>query len=179
MKRLWIISLGFLMASMASCQPSTPEQSPREDAVAMIDSLESVLKAAEGDLDSALGLTMVRRYAEYATAYPEDTMALRYWYRAGEVARNIPGMELYAVTYYANIHQEHPEHALADEAIFMTGVSFDQLGDEERAKKTFTYFLDTYPEHPWASDARAMLDIYSQPLDSQVQEWLEKAKQNN
>lgn len=173
---LWLIAV-FAVSCESKGQENSPAVDVRAQQIAVIDSLEAVLKAADGDLNVDLGMAMVSEYDAFTEAFPQDSMTIKYWYRAGEVSRNLPGRELYAIAYYSNIHQGFPDHKLADEAVFMTGVCFDQLGDKERATKTFTHFLETYPNHEWAAEAQEMLMLNSDTtdLDSQVNEWLEKA----
>lgn len=166
--------------SVASCQSGeTADTDPRAQLTAQIDSLEGVLRNADGDLNPELAQAMVAKYERFATTFPEDSMTMKYWYRAGEVARNIPGNELYAITYYSNIHQTDPGNPLADEAVFMTGVCFDQVGDKERAFKTFSYFLEQYPDHEWSEEARELLILNTDTndLEGRVGEWLEQAQE--
>ncbi|TNE27741.1 MAG: hypothetical protein EP346_11515 [Bacteroidetes bacterium] len=167
-----------VLVSLVSCEQKESQVVDRKaEMKTSIDSLESVLKAAEGDLDEDLGLQMIDAYVGYAKEFEADTASVIYWYKAGEIAQNIPGKELYAVTYFANIFEDHPNHALAPQSVFLSGVAFDKMGDKERAAVSFEHFLEAYPSHDWAPDAQAMLQMSTDTtdLDTQVKAWLENA----
>ncbi|NVK27136.1 MAG: tetratricopeptide repeat protein [Flavobacteriia bacterium] len=175
--RLTLIAL-FGAIALASCNSEPKPVDHHAEMSARIDSLEAVLKAADGDLDTLLAEHMVQAYKDFQKGFPEDSMNVYYAYRAGEISRNTPGKELYAVGYYADVHEQYPNHELAPMAVFMTGVSFDQMGDKQRAAKSFNYFIETYPEHPWVDQAREMLVLTSDTVDleTEVSNWLNKAK---
>lgn len=167
-----------ILASLVSCEHKESQPvDPKVELKSSIDSLEAVLKAAEGDLDENLGNQMIDAYIGYAKKFEADTASIVYWYKAGEIAQNIPGKELYAVSYFANIFEDHPNHVLAPQAVFLSGVAFDKLGDKERAARSFEHFLEAYPSHDWAPDAQAMLQMSTDTtdLDTQVKAWLENA----
>lgn len=178
MRRKLIIGFFFLAlaASAVSCAHKESVDDVKAKLTTQITSLEAELKAAHGELNVVLADSMIASYEQYGEAYPEDSITTFYWYRAGEIARNVPGKELYAVNYFANVFEAHPEHPLAAQAVFMTGVSFDQFGDDERAAKSFRYFLDTYPQHEWAPEAEALwiMNTDTTDLSVKVDEWLER-----
>lgn len=166
---------------LVSCSENTENNQAdfRVEQGGVIRNLESQLLAENGDLNEELGKQMIAAYVAYADSFPGDSITFYYWYKAGEVAQNIPGKELHAVTYFANIYETQPEHPLSAQALFLTGVAFDKLGDKERAAKSFQYFMDSYPEHAWFADAQAMLSMNQDTtdLDQQVKAWLKKAQE--
>lgn len=176
MKMTFIAIIGAF--TLIACDSEPKRVDHHAEMSARIDSLESVLKAADGDLDEQLADEMLHAYTDFQAAFPEDSMNVFFAYRAGEISRNLPGKELFAVAHYADVHEKHPDHELAPMAVFMTGVSFDQMGDKTRAAKSFNHFIETYPEHPWVDQAKEMLVLTSDTVDleSEVSDWLNKAK---
>lgn len=167
-----------LTALFLSCSPSGDEPSFLERQRITIDSLENVLSSAEGELNEELGKRMVETYVVYADSFPADTLSPVYLFRAGDVARNLDGMEYYAIAYYVRVFQDYPEYSRAAEALFMTGITFDDAGDKERAAKTFEHFLATYPDHPWKNEAADMLRLARDTVElgDQVDAWLESSR---
>ncbi len=175
------IALAFVAITLISCQSSTEPVSPKVALAYQIDSLETVLKSAGGELNEQLAGQMVEKYDAYIKDYPEDSLSAFYAYRAGDISMNRSGKELYAVDYYMTVHDDHEEHPLAPQALFMVGMAFDQLGDKDRAVRSFQYFTRTYPDHEWVEQANEMivLNTDTADLEDQVKGWLERSKQEN
>lgn len=175
MKKYFLLVLA-LSGGLISCQNAPEEVDHHAEMLAKTDSLQSLIDE-EGvmSMNVELGEAAMNAYADFAKAFPEDSLSPIYAYRAGSIALNVPQKEYYAVDYFVSVYQDYPEHPLAAQALFMTGVSFDQAQDKERASKTFKHFLEVFPEHPWASEAQAMLILNSDTVDleSQVESWLQ------
>ncbi len=164
-----------------ACTSPEVQLNPRMEAATTIDSLESVLKSAEGELNEELAEQMVNEYQAYVETYPEDSASVYYAYKAGDISMNRDGKELYAISFYATVFEDYPEHSLAGQALFMTGMAFDKLNDKERSIATFEHFIESYPYHPWVPEAEQMIALQSEvdDLDVQVDQWLEKANSEN
>src|SRR5690606_7599337 len=143
--------------------------------------LESIVMEYTGEMDPELGWEITRAYVRFADSFPADSLTPMYLFRAGEVARHLDGKQLYAVTYFDRVYADYPDFSLAGQALFLIGVTFADMGDKERAAKTYRHFIDTYPEHPLRAEVETLLQLARDtvPLEMRVEGWLNEAEENN
>jgi len=105
--------------------------------------------------DKARALTSL--YDEYATAHPGDSIAVEYLFRAGDLA-NGSGDYLDAIRFYQRCAETETFHK-RQVALFMQGFIYEnQLLDLDNARRIYTEFLERYPDHDLAKDARFSLE---------------------
>lgn len=162
-------TLPFLLLLAACSSPKDP--------VEQIKTLEEVAFAGTGDeLDTAIARRLVNAYDAAAEEQPESPDRAGWMFKSAEVEMNRPGRSLHAVEKFLRFKNTYTEHPKAPEAAFLVGMIFDGMGDKARATKAFSGFLEEYPGHPLAKDAKALLEMNSPEADelSLVKSWLEK-----
>lgn len=177
MKKIAIIAC--LGALTVSCNTEEPKQvDHRAEMSERIDSLESVLRAADDVLDTSLAEEMIHAYADFNKGFPEDTLVVENAYNLGVIYSNLPGKELYAVEQFIIVYEDYPDHPLAPQALYNIGIVFDGMGDRERSAKSFQEFVNVFPEHVWADAAKAMIELNTDSVDleAQVDQWLQQAQ---
>jgi len=93
----------------------------------------------------ALGQDRLKRYLEVHRGEPETVRARFYMARAEEAL----GLFEQAVLSYELIQKQHPEHALAPDALLAAGMlSGKVVGKYDRAREIYDRFFDAYPKHP-------------------------------
>jgi hypothetical protein len=123
--------------------------------LAVIDSLEAILFRADGSLnDRGAAMALVKAYATYYQAHPQDTAAINMLFKAGEVSMGLSDGQL-AVKYFTTVAEQHTTFAKAPEALFLAAFCEETLnGDAQQAKFFYEEFLKKYPAHGLAKDAQ-------------------------
>ncbi len=171
-----ILTALLMLTMVASCQTA-----PETDALkASIEKMEVDIKQ-DVEMDTAVARKLTDAYLEYADLHPEDSIAPYYLSRAAEIYKEMPGKALTAVVTYNRVITEYAESPLAPRAVFMIGFVFDdKLHDSTRAVKSYSHFLEQYPDHPMAADARQLLEMLSDTLSEveMVKMWMEESKKD-
>jgi len=165
-----------LITAVIACTRKTP----RELQVEKIQDLE---KKAFPDSDSLKGIDkkeafkLMKAYAEFSEKFSKDSLAPEYLFKAGEMAMNIQ-MGGQAVSYFNDVISIFPDFRKAPEALFLTAFVFEtQMNNKKRAKETYQQFIDKYPNHSLARDAKASIENMDIPLDELVKKFEEKNRQ--
>ena len=171
MRKLSVIAA---LATVVACeQPKGPETS--------ISEMETEIHK-HAEMDTAIAKELTAAYEEYADQNPADTLSPLYLSRAADIYKEMDGKALKSVNVYNRIINEYPENPQSARAVFMIGYVFDEkLNDKERAAKSYEHFLEKYPDHALANDARSLLAIASDTLTDEelVAKWMEQAENKN
>jgi len=108
-------------------------------------------------IDQPLGTQLVEAYVQFADQFQDDTLCPVYLFKAADVAMNLE-MSEQAIQYFEKVNEKYPEFEKAPECLFLVAFIYEnKLHDMQNAEKFYKDFLDQYPEHVLASDARAAL----------------------
>jgi TolA-binding protein len=167
----------------AACNPKhkSPSEEPQRDVTEWLAELEKIDSglAQMDSLDKKVGWDAFAAFRTFARKNPKHPLAPTYKMKAAEIARNIPGKSLMAIKEYTEVYQKYPKDSLAPQAQFMVGFTFDQvLHDRERATKAYNAFIDAWPEHPLAAQARDLVALLTTGKDDleQVKQWQKQPK---
>jgi len=144
----------FLLAAiLAGCAPS---DGGKEQLFSEITYLEQEIAAqprpSAGALDS-----LMAKLEDYAGAYPQDSLSVKFLFRVGEMAQ-LQGQHEKALEIYGQIMQVYDGSDDAAKALFMKGFTLDNgLNRLDEAKAVYEEFLQKYPEDPFADDAGFLL----------------------
>jgi len=169
-----------LVAMVWSC--GTPENTKPETPKTLVELaenpqiLDSLLTNADGSINIAFSDSAARLYFAAYNLNQKDSVAPYYLMKSADILRFVPGKALMAIKKYLQLSKQYPEHELAPLAFFMTGLTFDQnLNDQTRAALVYADFIEKYPEHPMAMEAKNLLalaeDTETTDLDK-VHEWM-------
>ncbi|HAP68299.1 MAG TPA: hypothetical protein DCR04_01005 [Flavobacteriales bacterium] len=145
-----LISVGLF-----ACNEPVKPLSDKEQVLAKIDSLETVLFAdSEAEADPNAGIQLIRSYAKFYQLSEKDSLAVDMLFKAGEVSMGI-GQSNLAVKYFRTIDEDHPDFYKAPEALFLSGFCEENLNkDTAQARFLYESFVERFPEHKLAEDAR-------------------------
>ncbi|MBO4281655.1 MAG: tetratricopeptide repeat protein [Bacteroidales bacterium] len=130
---------------MVSCTPS------KEKMQAEIDGLEAIV-LDQGDTSHRQELLAC--YDRFVQKHPEDSLAPEYLFRKAEVLR-IGKEGDAALDVMAELVSRYPESPRVAECYFLRGLVYEEVFyDQDKAKKAYLSFIERYPEHPLAEDAR-------------------------
>lgn len=147
--------------------------------VAIIDSLEAKAYAKKDEpINSALGFSLVKFYAEFADHYPDDQKCADYLFKAGDISNNLNASRP-AVEYLKKLTEKYPQSNKAPLALFLQGFIYEnQLNDTTEAGKIYREVLVKYPGTQLARDAEASL-IHLGKTPQQLAEEFEKKQSVN
>ncbi len=134
-------------------------QSEKNKKIAEIKAIEKSLFTNSGSTpDIALAEKLTGLYTEYATRFPDDSLAIEYLFKAAEVTNGI-GKPEQAFEMFGSLFAMYPASQKAPLALFMQGfIAETRLFDKEKAKTIYTDFLLKYPDHNLSKDVRFSLD---------------------
>ena len=182
-KRFLVFFFGLLFLAACQSGETSGNETAKPDTtqvwLAELARIDSALLADE-TMNPEKGWEAFKAFRSFARKNPTHPVAPNYHMKAAAIARNIPGKALMAIEEYTDVYKNYPKDTLAPQAQFLVGFTFDQaLNDGERARKAYIKFIEDWPEHPLAAQARdlvAIIDNSSTDLD-QVKAW-EKKNQN-
>lgn len=160
MKNLLILTA--LLAVVACGTPSTPDtpEAKAAEMVARIQSMEdSLFNSGEFDRRKAQGLVDV--YKAYAAAFPLDSLAPEYIFRAAGVSKSMRQPEQSVLLYDRIIKDYRGWPRLAD-AYYLKAFTIDSEMDQKgEAQRAYTEVINLFPDHAFARDARIMIENLS------------------
>jgi len=151
MKKLVFLSL--ITIILFACK------SPREKALDNIEKTELALAdTTKIELDEALVKRAVLQYEDFAKAFPEDTLAPQFLYKAGEFY-GIIGEHQKSLATYKRVYEDYRDFKKAAQCLFLQGFLYDdKLKDFNTSRNIYNQFLKLYPEHELAKSVEFLLE---------------------
>lgn len=170
MKTLKLFSIVFITVLVATaCGPSKKEKINR------INEMENELFAEEAKgIDKEKARSLTDAYIAYADAFPEDSLAPEYLFRAADISMNIfeSGQ---AIDLYNRITDDYPDYRKAPQCLFLKAFVYENnLNDLNNAKRYYREFLDKYPEDEFADDAEMSLQNLGKSPEQLIKEFEER-----
>lgn len=136
-------------------------QSPKERALLEIDKLE----VQEEDFNIENVAKLKDAYIDFADKYPDDERTPEFLFKAGQnigaIAAKQNDMQLHkdAISIFERIVANYSKSNFAEEALFMIGFIYENyLNDLDNAKKSYTSFIEKYPNSELVEDARLSIE---------------------
>lgn len=149
-----------LLLTSCGSGPGAEEPLDKDHLSELIQGLQRTLDEQKDQerTDSATARTLAGRVEEYAQRFPKDTLAPKFLFQAATSSRGIGDFEK-AVELWGRISVEYENYRKAPEALFLQAFTLDEnLKDTARARQQYETFLERYPKHPLANDARVLLE---------------------
>lgn len=189
-----ILLLG-LVAGTVSCQPGTNEnstdtnkveqtkdakatdkKSTKADLIENIEKHERVLKSATDRVLDANAKQLVSYYMMYAKAFPTDSLAPEFIFKAADVSTGLQDFER-AVRLYNKVENEYEDYIKHPESIYLAGFIYDNhMGKKGKAKEYYDRIIEKYPNHIFAKDAKAAIAALHMTDEELVKMFEEKNK---
>lgn len=151
MKYLLLIPVVALLFSCGEKQETPADVQSRIRAME-----DSVFESLTFDKRKALALIDV--YKAYANANPYDTLSAEYLFRAANVAKSMHDGEG-AVKLYDRVAKEFPNWRRLPDVMYLKAFTIDSEMDRKgEAATAYREVIAKYPDHPFAKDAKAMID---------------------
>ena len=124
--------------------------------------------------DQKTGMEMIQAYADYANAWPKDTISAEFLFKGAEIAMNLNQSGM-AIEYYNRILLSYPDFKKRPYCMFLQAFILEnQLNQYDQAKARYQEFVDKYPDHVLAKDARASIENMGKPIEELIKQWDEK-----
>jgi outer membrane protein assembly factor BamD (BamD/ComL family) len=163
MKNTHFLFLLFVSFSVISCSSSRDKMS--ENITKMESGLKTVAK-----VDSTSVSALISAYQNFASKYPIDSLSPEYLYRAAGLANGF-NRGTQAIDLYETIIHTYPGYERIPECYFMEAFAYENVqGNIGKASEYYNKFLDKYPNHQLADDARAALRLLGKTPDEIVGE---------
>lgn len=170
----------FAAITITACNSIKKPASEAELLVARIDSLEAVVfEESEAPADRQAGMELVRAYAKFYQSNKSDSTSVDMLFKAGEVSMGI-GQGNLAVKYFSTIFKDHKDFPKAPESLFLTGFCEENLNnDTASARFYYEKFLNTYPNHKLAKDAKFSIQNLTMSDEDLIKMFEENSKKNS
>ncbi len=148
---------------LASCSEPAPD-----NPVLQLEERYHRLTSGEGTREAidSTRKDLITAYVAYVDAHPQDSLAVLYLDWAAMLHSAEPSESLQAIRLFERLIEEYSDSGKAAEALFMKAyVLNNSLQDYEQARIYYQQFLDQYPDHGLASDARNELEIMGIPIE--------------
>lgn len=141
----------FLIVLQFSCSQKTKNAASFAEDVLKA---ESALRANPSD---SLAEVTKKLYLEFVNEYPTDSLAPVFLFKASDVSRGLGNFDQ-AISLINQLEKSYPKHPLNANASFAKGFIYqNELNQIGKAIESYQYFVDNYPDHPLAPDARILL----------------------
>jgi outer membrane protein assembly factor BamD (BamD/ComL family) len=162
-----------------SCSNSEDKSQQDNGAVSIskIENLESELFNSEVvNLNTKKALKLGKLYVEYASAYPNDTVAPEFLYKAADISMNVGRPQL-TIVLFEKIIENYPNYKNIPTIMFLMGYVYEnELNDYEKAGNYYIEFLDKYPDSDFADDATISLKNLGKSPEEMIEEFENNTK---
>jgi outer membrane protein assembly factor BamD (BamD/ComL family) len=144
------------MAAMSCGSGPAEKTDGRSEAVARIQAMEDTLNARPG-VDAKGAQALVDVYLLYAKQHPLDSVSPEYVLRAAGVKSALRDPQA-AVDLYDRVIKSWPHWRKLPDAYYLKAFTIDNgLHAKGQAQQAYQEVIDRFPEHPFAADARQMI----------------------
>ncbi len=131
---------------------------------------ESLLKDSNG-LNSQVAKQIVDAYIAFADAYPKDTNAPVFIFKAADISMNSNKPEQ-AVNYFNRVLKDYPDFRRAPDCIFMKAFLYENvMKNYKKAEELYKEFIQKYPKHDLADDAQMSINNMGKSPDQLIAEF--------
>ena len=157
-----IATLFVIVFLMAGCSPN------REKLIGEIEEFEASFTQLDCEMDTLSARKIIGLYTRFADAFPEDSLAPIYLFKASDVLQGICDYETSA-TYLDRVINNYEGFEGLPLCYFFLGRVYEQSEEWEAAAAAYEDFLERYPDHFLAADTRAILPLVKQGMDDEAQ----------
>ena len=145
----------------------------------MIEEMENALfNAEDATFDKAKAQALVAAYEDFYKEHPDDPKSAEFLFRAGDLSKGLREANK-AVALYKIVNEDFPEYEKSPLALFLQGFIYENdLGDYANAKVIYESFLEKYPDHEMAKDAKFSLQNLGKSPEELLKEFQLKEGNN-
>lgn len=172
-----LISLGLIIVGCNNENKPTPETATitvsRAQYIDKIKRWESEMHKSM-QINTVTASQAIKAYDDFVTAFPTDTLAPDFLFKAGEIAtasKQYPQ----ALKYYQTITDKYPNYKLVDVSLYLQGNLLDNcLNDDAKAKIIYEQVIAKYPTSTYANDAKSAIANLGKSDEELIKEFKKK-----
>ncbi len=151
----------------------------KSDLLSKIKENENLLKSAHSKILDASANQLVNYYTMYAKAYPKDSLAAEFYFRAADLSTGLQHYEA-AIKYYNKVEKDYKDYIKHPESIYLAGFVYDTyMGKKGKAREYYEKIIAKYPAHVFAKDAQSAIKALHMTDEELVRMFEENNKKNN
>ena len=155
MRRILLIALPVMLFSCGEAEPTADAK--MIEARTRIRTMEDSLFEHKA-FDRRSAQAMVDVYKAYVAAYPQDSLAPEYLFRAAGTVKSM-GDPDQSLKLYDRITTDYADWRRNVDVLYMKALTLDDdLDRDGEAKTVYEQVIAKYPDHPFARDAKAMIE---------------------
>jgi tetratricopeptide (TPR) repeat protein len=122
-------------------------------------------------IDPKAAAALIQQYDNFIAAYPKDTTSASMIFKAADLSRGT-GAFGKAIKYWGDLGEFFPNYSKTADAALLQAFTFENdLGDKEQAKHYYQKFLEKYPNHAFANDAKKALEQIDIPIEQLIKKF--------
>lgn len=160
MKHLFFCSL--LLALMACGRSGVDGQERDPKAVEMVQRIADMEERLFSDTvyDQRNAQALLDVYKAFPATFPADTMAPEYLFRAAGLLSKAMGDPAQGIRMYDRVINDYHGWSRLADARFLKALTLDaEMGRKGEAEKAYKEVIAMHPDHPFAADARRMIEF--------------------
>ncbi len=115
---------------------------------------EAALNADTLQMNKQTAARLMEAYATYSKRFPHYEESPDYLFKAGEIAMGL-GHSIEAIKYFERVYAEYDRYDKHPFSLFMKAYILEnQIGEYDQAKAIYEQFLEEFPNHEMAADAK-------------------------
>ncbi|NOR87002.1 MAG: tetratricopeptide repeat protein [Bacteroidales bacterium] len=144
------VTVFIIITVFASCKLS--EQEEKSNNIHIMES--QLFEEKKGVIDKKEAANMIHAYLQYVDAYPSDSLSATYLFKAADVSINAFHSDQ-SIMLFNRVIAEYPNYEKTPQALFLKAFTYENyLLKLDSAKANYELFLEKYPQHPFANDAK-------------------------
>lgn len=153
------LALSLLMACGGGEEAKKDGADPKAaEMVTRISTMEDTLFKSEA-FNARSAQELLDVYKAFAKAYPLDESAPEYLFRAAGLCSKAMGDPKQGIKLYDRIIVDYPSWKRLPDTYYLKAFTIDtELKQVGEAQKAYQEVIDLYPDHPFAKDARKMME---------------------
>lgn len=170
MKKIVLCLLG--IALLAACKPN------REKEIAAIEQHEQQLSTIDISAADTETMETINLYRQFATDFPEDSLAPVYMMRAADLSLNL-GQTEQAIDLLDSIINLYPGFEDLAGCMFLKGYAYESGEMYDEAREAYSQFVNEYPDHYLAQDTKKMLPYIGMSPEAMFEAIMNGANDDN
>ncbi len=176
-----MLALALFVMILPSCkQNGGKKETAKPDAGNLLAEIKSYEKDLFGDninnIDFDKAFKLAGKYEEYAEAFPGDSLAPVFLFKASDILMNL-NKPRKTISIYNRLIKDYPAYKNVATCYFLKAFVYDdQLKDYKNAEKYYKLYLEKFPDGEFAKDAKMALEYLGKPAEELIKAFEEKNK---
>ncbi len=166
------LSLAVMAVVVYGCGNGEPSAADQRKEIRLF---EDRLYSPESSMDRDSALMLVDRYLKYGEAFPEDSLAPRFQFKAARMHMALDNYQE-SITVLGRLEARYPDWERMPQVLLIRGTIYDDhLRDYNKAEKAYQRIIDEHPDDELVPDARALIMHLGKDPEDIIREFEQRA----